>query len=102
MASLSVVRKPTTADLAEPDLAADPSKGQISATCVVTVVSSSATIALAARTEMEVARLEELDLRRNATTTMRQATSCETADDHCGTIASSQEGRDDIKEGSSS
>ena len=87
------------ADLAEPDLAAGPSKGQISATCVA---SSSATIAMAVRTEMEVARLEELDLRRNATTAMRQATSCETADDHCGTIARSQEGRDDIKEGSSS
>ena len=49
-----------------------------------------------------MAGLEELDLRRNATTATRQATSCETADDHCGTIASSQEGKDNIKEGSSS
>ena len=48
-----------------------------------------------------MARLEELDLRKNATTVASQATSCETADDHCGTMASSQEGRDDIKEGSS-
>ena len=49
-----------------------------------------------------MARLEELDLKRNATTAASQATSCETADDHCGTMASSQEGKDDIKEGSSS
>ena len=49
-----------------------------------------------------MARLEELDLRRNATTATRPATSCKTADDHCGTIASSQEGKDDIKEGSNS
>ena len=49
-----------------------------------------------------MARLEELDLKRNATTATRQATSCETVDDHCGTIASSQEGKDDIKDGSSS
>ena len=48
-----------------------------------------------------MARLEELDLRRNATTAASQATSCETADDHCGTMAISQEVRDDIKEGSS-
>ena len=49
-----------------------------------------------------MARLEELDLRKNATTAASQATSCETADDHCGPIASSQAGRDDIKEGGSS
>ena len=49
--------------------------------------------------EGEVASLEELDLRRIATTAANQATSCETADDHCGTMASSQEGRDDIKAG---
>ena len=49
-----------------------------------------------------MAKLEELDLRRNATTAASQATSCETVDDHCGKTASSQEGRDDIKGGSSS
>ena len=90
------------ADLAEPDLAAGPSKGQTSATSAATGVSSSATIELAARTEMEVARLEELDLRRSATTVMRQATLCETADDRCGPKASSQADRHDIKEGGSS
>ena len=51
---------------------------------------------------MEVARLEELDLRRSATTAMRQATSCETADDRFGPIASSQADRHDIKEDGSS
>ena len=49
-----------------------------------------------------MARLEELDLRRSATTAMRQATSCETAGDRCGPIASSQADRHDIKEGGSS
>ena len=49
-----------------------------------------------------MARLEEVDLRRNATIATRQATSCETADDHCGKTASSQEGRDDIKGGNNS
>ena len=49
-----------------------------------------------------MARLEELDHRKNATTAECQATSCETADDQCGKTASSQEDRDDIKGGSSS
>ena len=89
-------------DLAEPDLVAGPSKCQTSAVFAAMGVSSSATIEPAARTEMEVARLEELHLRRNATTAMRQATSCETADDRCGLIASSQADRHDIKEDGSS
>ena len=66
------------------------------------VASKSATAVLAVRTEGEVARLEELDLRKNATTAASHATSCETADDHCSKTASSQEGKDDIKGGSSS
>ena len=47
-------------------------------------------------------RLEELDHIRNATTAASQATSCETADDHCGKSASSQEGRADINGGNNS
>ena len=101
MASLSTVRKPTMVDLAEPDIAAGPSS-QTSATSAATGVSNLATIELAARTEMEVARLEELDLKRSATTAMRQATSCETTDDRCGLIASSHADRHDIKESGSS
>ena len=49
-----------------------------------------------------MAKFEEMDFKRNATIPASQATSCETADDHCGKTASSREGRDDIKEGSSS
>ena len=70
--------------------------------CDATVASSSATTVPAVRIEGEVARLEELDYRRNTTTAASQATSYETADDQGGKTASSQGGRDDITGGSSS
>ena len=47
----------------------------------------------------EEARLEELDLRRAATTAENLDTSCETADDHCGRMASRMECKDGIKGG---
>ena len=81
-------------------LAAGPSKGQISATCVATVASSPVTIVPTVRMKGEVARLEELDLRRASTIAESPDTSCETADDHCGRMASRMECKDGIKGGS--
>ena len=49
-----------------------------------------------------MARLGELDQRRNTTTAESQATSCETTDNHCGKMDSSQGGKDDIQRGSNS